>query len=85
MRDYTTTTFGISLVSDTRFEGNTYVEAGIHCGSGVQVPNDTLQSTSSREIGEERRMLPMRDARHNEILEIIRDDLNILPFDRRGG
>ena len=62
----------------------TYVEARVHCSGRVQIANDTFQGTSGREIGEERRVLPMHDTGHNEILEIVRDILNILPLDRRG-
>lgn len=60
-----------------------YVKAGVHCDSRIQIPDDTLKSGSGRKIGEERRVLPMHDTGHDEILEIIRDVFNILPLDRR--
>ena len=60
----------------------TYIESGVHCGGCVQIPDDTFQGTSGREIGEERRVLPMRNTGHDEILEIICDIFDILPLGR---
>ena len=60
----------------------THIESGVHCGGCVQIPNDTFQGTSGREIREERRVLPMRNTGHNEILEIICDIFDILPLGR---
>jgi len=63
--------------------GKTYIEAGVHCGGCVQTPDDTLESTSSRKIREERRVLPMHDAGHDETLEVIRDIFDFLAFNQR--
>lgn len=62
--------------------GDAYVKAGVRCHGCVQVSNDTLESTCGREICEERRVLPVHDTRHDEILEIVRDIFNTFPFGR---
>ena len=59
---------------------DTYVEAGVHCGGCIQIPDDALKSTSGREIGEERRMLPMGETGHYKILPVIGDFFDTLPL-----
>ena len=65
--------------------GDAYVKAGVHYGGRVQISDDTLESASCWKIRKERRVLPMHDAGHDEVLEIIRDIFNILPLGRWSG
>ena len=82
MRGYTSTASRRYQPREQPMRGKKYIEAGVHCGGCVQISDDTLESSSSWKKREERRVLPMRDARRDEILEVIRDIFNILPLSR---
>ena len=63
--------------------GDTYVEAGTHGHCCVQISDDTLESTGGWEVREERRVLPVQNTGHDDILEVICDILDTLPLGRR--
>jgi hypothetical protein len=83
MRDYTSTAAQKYEPRVRLLAEDTYIEARVHCSGRIQIPDDALQGTGSRKVCEEGRVLPMHDSRHNEILEIVCDDFDILPLSRR--
>lgn len=69
----------LRMVSSQR---DAYVKAGVHCCGSVKISDDALQSASRGKVSEERRMLPMHDPGHDQILEVICDVFNILSIGR---
>ena len=63
----------------------TYVEARVHCGSRVQISNDTFESGSGRIICKERRVLPMGETRHDDVLVVVCNVFYTLSLIRWGG
>ena len=80
MRGCTSTVFGKYKLRGRLVRGDTHVEAGVHGDCCVQISDDTLESTSSREVREERRVLPMQGTGQDDVLEVICNILNALPL-----